>query len=526
MPTFAVALDSRACLKITGIRSALEKRVLPKLRFLESTLQPINRLPKDIFVLIPRFFASEREDYDAFPTNTPLITMTHVCRSWRTVLLSTPALWTQINFSISKSKQATAFLGRSVEQPIDVYQFIENEGSAEPFLPTTLRNIHRLRRLEIISTHPYLERVLKLFTGSAPELKHLDIMNHLSSTDRDMEFHDTTFGGRLPKLLSLSLHCLRTNFRAFDFPSLRRFCFATETKTSVQDLTSFFERCPLLEFIQICLFYPPQPPPAPPHKRVRLAALKELKLDGTASACGLLDHLILPKCTELTLRGRLTAEEFDTHADPAAQIHPSSIDHLPVTRGITNAEAMPNSCILSGPNGRLRFRCSRGDRDNFDANFFTFFSPTPASGIRELSIGARIESGNGRRPWEQTAANVRGAFGVLVKVEDLTIINCKTAPFFAALGATADDHIPLPGLRKLTIYVGYGDLDVSTLVRSAEARLERSQPLGEVTIVFENEPEADMIPVVESLRGLVGELNYSIGETPELKWDSESERHL
>jgi len=525
LPTFSMASDSRSHLQITGIRSALEKRVLPKLRFLESTLQPINRLPKDIFALIPQFFASEREDYDAFPTNTYLITMTHVCRSWRTVLLSTPALWTQINFSISKSKQATAFLDRSGEQLIDVYQFIENENSAEPFLPTTLRNIHRLRRLEIISTHPHLERVLKLFTRSAPELKHLDIMNHLSSTDRDMEFHDTTFGGQLPKLLSLSLHCLRTDFRAFNFPSLARICFATETRTSVQDLTSFFERCPLLEFIQICLFYTPQPPTPPPHKRVRLAALKELKLDGTASSCGLLDHLILPKCTEMTLRGRLTAEEFDTHSDPAPQIHPSSIDHLPVTRGITNAEAMPNSCILSGPNGRLRFRCSRGDRDNFDANYFAFFSPTPASEIRELSVGARIELGNGRKPWEQTAAHVRGAFGVLVKVEYLTIFNCKTEPLFAALGATTDDPIPLPELRKLTIYVGYGDLDISTLVRCAEARFGRSRPLGEVTIVFANELEADMVPAVESLRGFVGELNYSVGETPELKWDSESERN-
>lgn len=520
-----MASDSRARLQITGIRSALEKRVLPKLRFLESTLQPINRLPKDIFVLIPRYFATGREDYDAFPTNTPLITMTHVCRSWRTVLLSTPALWTQINFSVCKSQQATAFIDRSGEQLIDVYQFIENADSAKPFLPVTLLNIHRLRRLEIISTHPYLERVLKLFTKSAPELEHLDIMNHLSSTDRDMEFHDTTFGGRLPKLLSLSLHCLRTNFRAFKFPSLTRLCFATETKTSVQDLTSFFERCPLLEFIQICLFYTPQPPTPPPRQRVRLPVLKELKLDGTASTCGLLDHLILPKCTEMTLRGRFTAEEFDIHADPPAQIHPSSIDHLPVTRGITNAEAMPNSCILSGPNGRLRFRCSRGDRDNFDANFFTFFSPTPAFEIRELSVGARVELGNGRKAWEQTVAQVRGAFGALVKLEDLTIVNCQTEPFFAALGATTDDLVLLPALRKLTIYVGYGDLDASTLVRSAEERFERSQPLGKVTIVFDNEPEADVIPAVESLRGFVGELNHSVGETPELRWDSESERH-
>ena len=186
---------------------------------------------------------------------------------------------------------------------------------------------------------------------------------------------------------------------------------------------------------------------------------------------------------------------------------------------------MPNSCILSGPNGRLRFRCTRGDRDNFDANYFSFFSPTPASEIRELSVGARVELGNGRKPWEQTAACVRGAFGVLLKVEDLTIVNCKTEAFFAALGATTDDSVLLPALRKLTIYVGYGDLDVSTLVRCAEARFKHSRPLGEVTIVLEKELGAGMIPAVESLRGFVGELNYSVGEAPELKWESESESY-
>jgi hypothetical protein len=65
-----------------------------------------------------------------FPMNKPLITMTHVCRSWRNVLLSTPSLWTQIDFSMStKSQQAEGFLRRSGNQPLDIYQYLEDDGS-------------------------------------------------------------------------------------------------------------------------------------------------------------------------------------------------------------------------------------------------------------------------------------------------------------------------------------------------------------------------------------------------------------
>ena len=147
-------------------------------------------------------------------------------------------------------------------------------------------------------------------------------------------------------------------------------------------------------------------------------------------------------------------------------------------------------------------------------------APISISEIGELLVGQRTESYSSthRRPWEQTAARVRGAFGVLTKVEDLTIVSCEMVPFFATLGATVDGAALLPGLRRLTIYVGCGDLEISALIQCAEVRLESSRPLGEVTIIFENEPGTDVIREVESLRKLVGELDYRIDVTPALQW--------
>ena len=462
----------------------------------------------DVFVLIPRFFTDE---WEWSPMNKPLITMTHVCRSWRNVLLSAPSLWTQIDFSKSTKSQQEAFLHRSGDQPLHIHDYLDDEDNMGPFLSTTRRNLSRLQELSISSCILDLHHLLMSFLTPAPKLKYLEIANDPNITEMDIKL-PKIFGGHLPKLTSLKLFYLHTNLRDFNFPSLTRFEFNTGTKILVRDLTSFFERCPLLEVIKIDLSYTPQQPTAPPRRRACLAALQELNFDQTACTTGLLDHLTLPKCTVMMLKGQFTSATVDQYGSHAARIHPSSIDHLPVTRGITKAVAMPNSCVFSGPNGDIRFWCFEGARQNFDADFFTSFSPISTSQIRELWVGQRDQR---RRPWEQTTARVRGAFEVLSKVEDLTIVSCETKPFFTTLGATLDSGVLLPGLRRLTIYVGCGDLDVLTLIQCAKTR-KHSQPFGEVVVVWKKDPGGDVMQGVELLREFVGKLTQRVSKAPKL----------
>ena len=252
-------------------------------------------------------------------------------------------------------------------------------------------------------------------------------------------------------------------------------------------------------------------------KRVRLAALKELRLDQTGCTSGLLDHLILPSCTELMLKGQFTGETLDQHGFPVARIHPSSIDHISVTRGVTKAVAMPNSCILSGPNGDLRLLFPDGTRGDFGAGFFTSFSPISVLDIRELWVGGETSSG---QPWKPASADIRGAFGVLTKVEDLTIVGCDTTQFSTALGVniTTDSGILLPELRRLTIYIGSGDLDVHALVLCVKARKENSRPLLEVTLVWQRKATTESIQEAELLRGFVAEVNHRVGVALDLSW--------
>ena len=226
--------------------------------------------------------------YNDFSMNAPLVTMTHVCRSWRNVLLSTTSFWKKVNFSVSKSQQAEGFLRRSGNQLLDIFHYLEDQDRVEPFLSTTLHNVSRLRRLKIGSSFPYLDGLLKNFSTPAPELKHLDITNDGAvGADRDVLLPNV-FGGRLQKLENFFLYRLSTDLRDFNFPSLTRFIFTTRANTSVRDLTSFFERCPSLEFVQIRLSYQPQLPIPPPRKRVCLAALKELRFDRATCTSGLL----------------------------------------------------------------------------------------------------------------------------------------------------------------------------------------------------------------------------------------------
>ena len=125
---------------------------------------------------------------------------------------------------------------------------------------------------------------------------------------------------------------------------------------------------------------------------------------------------------------------------------------------------------------------------------------------------------NKRTSWKESAARLRGASEVLTDVEGSTIVCCKMEPFLQTLGETMDGRILLPGLQKLTVYVGYGDMDVSVLIQCTRTRKEHSRPLGEVIVVWEKDPGAVFRGEVESLSEFAGELVHRVGETPKLLW--------
>ena len=70
-------------------------------------------------------------------------------------------------------------------------------------------------------------------------------------------------------------------------------------------------------------------------------------------------------------------------------------------------------------------------------------------------------------------------------MEGLTVVYCELEPFLQTLVETVDGALLLPGLQRLAVYVGCGDMDE-----------------------------------VESLREVVGELVHCVGEAPKLWRDN------
>jgi len=63
-------------------------------------------------------------------------------------------------------------------------------------------------------------------------------------------------------------------------------------------------------------------------------------------------------------------------------------------------------------------------------------------------------------------------------VEGLTIVGRKMEPFLLTFGETVDGGILPPGLQKLTVCVGCGDVGVSALTQCTRAGKERFRLLG------------------------------------------------
>jgi len=114
-------------------------------------------------------------------------------------------------------------------------------------------------------------------------------------------------------------------------------------------------------------------------------------------------------------------------------------------------------------------------------------------------------------------------FGILAKVEDLTVVSCRMGLVFSALVAAADDRVPLPRLRRLTVFLGLSGLDVPAHIQCAKTRKEHSRPLGEVTIVFE-EPKVEFVEGVELLKEFVGESMCHVGTAPKISLAEEDHK--
>ena len=172
-----------------------------------------------------------------------LVSVTHVCRSWRQVAIAAPELWTEI--TMVNQEAAKAFLGRSGAVPLKVdLQLGSGAKIDQDLLEAVIPHVHRLRQLSLF-THRGLGPARSMpFTEPAPLLERLAIYYPLG--DRPI----LLFGDQAPRLRELSMFSngLWLKNQLWTLTSLH--VTLSHVRRVPSDFYPFFDmlrRCPALE---------------------------------------------------------------------------------------------------------------------------------------------------------------------------------------------------------------------------------------------------------------------------------------
>ena len=194
----------------------------------------INAYNSPIYRLYPEILSRVASH---LPRNS-LVDATHVSYNWRTTLISSPRLWTDISFICQK--EAFAFLERSKSTPISVFMDIPqyiSHATAIDFLN------HHAARIEILIITS-IRYPVRLLLPPMPNLKRLDLCwerIHSLSTE---------INGRTDRLIFPTLTTFivwGSDAFPFSAPRLTKLQVRSVSELAMDKLLSLLKRCPLLE---------------------------------------------------------------------------------------------------------------------------------------------------------------------------------------------------------------------------------------------------------------------------------------
>ena len=149
--------------------------MLSLLRTIKNAFSPINRIPPEIFTLLPNYW--NRHDYwDCQRADRDLISLTHVCRGWRTIFTSYPSLWTRLDWkNVDKTR---IYIKRSRSLPLEI-ALAKSSGRIsyhDDSLLVATPHINRLSSLFIYRSSQGLQDLLDRFPFPVPLLKELKLV--------------------------------------------------------------------------------------------------------------------------------------------------------------------------------------------------------------------------------------------------------------------------------------------------------------------------------------------------------------
>ena len=249
-----------------------------------------------------------------------MITLTHVCRTWRDIFTSCPALWTDID--CTNIDKTLVYLDRSRSSPLNLQlEKYQTLSPYDPFLQVIPHVIPRLKSVTIYGVPENLQEIIAQLSPPAPLLEALTIDIDCECPPQDGPAITTPlFNGDLSSLRELRLQCVSTELPWRNMVNLTSFTlgYTMPGDSSVRYLLDFFASAPRLRKIRLSFATPTFGTQR--GRLVTLPHLRRMSIFGGGPPSLLFDHLLIPAGAKLT-----------TEVDSRGTLHlPKSLDFLDI----------------------------------------------------------------------------------------------------------------------------------------------------------------------------------------------------
>lgn len=431
-----------------------------------------------------------------------LITMTHVCRGWREILVSRSSLWTRL-LGFKSFEKTRTYIERSQSSSLEIHIGSEYEMGFDYAFPLVIPHIRRLKSLTIHS----------------PEVKHfhhchMPLLEKLSLWIEDDMDLDSAFNGELPLLRELRLygsftHLPHQNLANLQIATLTLFC-------GITPLLDFFESAPLLHTISL-RYLIPNSSDAPPERIISLRHLKvfTLNLLSIFSPSTLLRHLHIPIGVSLFAEfGSCGGDSPFLHCLPTRSSNFGNLSHITAVNLLLDSYSGCKHLRLIGPSGGLHVHATPEDDWGNSPSYAVDCGILRSLGNIVLSTVQRlvITSYQHPRATEVEECPIFQTLSLLSNLRTLILTSCNNLPFVLSLNPQRNPSnlVLCSDMEELILYIDSPDqFYPKHLIKMARNRATRGAKLSAITLVDlgQHLPEKEVL----KLREHVTHVEYRTG---------------